>query len=202
MAGPRSTEPGLPGDSGTAEAMVARSQRRRAVLASTVGTTIEWDDFFLYGTAAALIFPALSSFPGRSRSRASCSRSGPSSWASPPGRWAPPSSESPEFTAVRTERQVHHRPLVEVIRRQPREILTSAFVRLSEQAPFYLFITFVLTYGTEHLQLLRDGLLNDTIVAAAVGLVSVPLFGHLSDLIGRRTMYGIGIVLTGAFAFP
>src|SRR6476659_4906772 len=38
---------------------LARSQRRRAVLASTVGTTIEWYDFFLYGTAAALVFPSV-----------------------------------------------------------------------------------------------------------------------------------------------
>jgi MFS transporter, MHS family, shikimate and dehydroshikimate transport protein len=30
-----------------------------AIVASTVGTTIEWYDFFLYGTAAALVFPAL-----------------------------------------------------------------------------------------------------------------------------------------------
>ena len=42
-----------------------QQQRRRAVLASTVGTTIEWYDFFLYGTAAALIFPKLF-FPGSS----------------------------------------------------------------------------------------------------------------------------------------
>src|SRR5436189_2779560 len=42
-----------------------QQQRRRAVLASTVGTTIEWYDFFLYGTAAALVFPKLF-FPGTS----------------------------------------------------------------------------------------------------------------------------------------
>ncbi|MCE9530210.1 MAG: MHS family MFS transporter [Planctomycetes bacterium] len=30
-----------------------------AIVASTIGTTIEWYDFFLYGTAAALVFPAL-----------------------------------------------------------------------------------------------------------------------------------------------
>ncbi len=34
-----------------------RRERRRAVVASTVGTTIEWYDFFLYLTASALIFP-------------------------------------------------------------------------------------------------------------------------------------------------
>ena len=43
---------------------LARSQRRRAVVASTVGTTIEWYDFFLYGTAAALVFPHIF-FPGQ-----------------------------------------------------------------------------------------------------------------------------------------
>ena len=39
-------------------------------------------------------------------------------------------------------------------------------------------------------------------MAAAIGLVSVPFFGYLSDLIGRRLMYGIGIVCIGLYAFP
>ena len=33
-----------------------RSQLRRAVIASTVGTTIEWYDFLLYGQMAAIVF--------------------------------------------------------------------------------------------------------------------------------------------------
>jgi MFS family permease len=110
--------------------------------------------------------------------------------------------ESPEFAAVRQREDVVKRPLTEVLRTQWREVLVSAFVRLSEQAPFYLFITFVLTYGTKQLELSRSSLLTDTMIAATVGLVSVPLFGHLSDVIGRRRMYGIGIVCTGLFAFP
>ena len=110
--------------------------------------------------------------------------------------------ESPEFAAVKERKDVVRRPLMEVLRTQWREVLVSAFVRLSEQAPFYLFITFVLTYGTQQLKLGRGSLLNATMIAAAIGLVSVPLFGHLSDLIGRRRMYGIGIVCTGLFAFP
>ncbi len=111
-------------------------------------------------------------------------------------------AESPEFTQLKHDRMVVRQPVWQVIRQHPREILASAFLRMSEQAPFYLFITFVLSYGTTVLHLARDGLLNDTLIAAAIGLVSVPFFGLLSDLIGRRVMYGIGIVATAVVAFP
>src|SRR5919201_19889 len=47
------------------EDRVRRSQVRRALVAGTVGTSIEGYDFFLYGTAAALVFPKLF-FPGAS----------------------------------------------------------------------------------------------------------------------------------------
>jgi MFS family permease len=110
--------------------------------------------------------------------------------------------ESPEFVAVRQQNTVIRRPLLEVIVKQWREVLTSAFVRMSEQAPFYLFVTFVLTYGTTQLKLTRDSLLNDTLIAAAIGLFSVPFFGYLSDLVGRRLVYGVGIVATAVYAFP
>ncbi|WP_329454029.1 MFS transporter [Streptomyces sp. NBC_01497] len=110
--------------------------------------------------------------------------------------------ESPVFDEVKRTRRVVRQPVLHVLREQPREVLTSAFVRLSEQAPFYLFITFVLTYGTQKVGLPRQDLLDDTMVAAAIGLVTVPLWGYVSDLIGRRLTYGIGIVCVGAFAFP
>jgi MFS family permease len=110
--------------------------------------------------------------------------------------------ESPAFAEVRKQQAVVGFPVWEVLRTQPREVLTSAFVRMSEQAPFYLFITFVLTYGTTKLGLIRGDLLNYTLVAAAVGVITVPLFGHLSDLFGRRRVYGVGIAATALFAFP
>ena len=110
--------------------------------------------------------------------------------------------ESPSFGELKRQQAIVRQPVWQVIKEQPREIVTSAFVRMSEQAPFYLFVTFVLTYGTDHLGMSKDALLNDTLVAAAVSLISVPLFGYLSDRIGRRLMYGIGIVCIGLYAFP
>jgi len=110
--------------------------------------------------------------------------------------------ETPQFARLRKEKAVVKRPVLEVFRTQPRAVFTSAFVRMAEQAPFYLFITFVLAYGEKHLELNRNDLLNDTLIAAAIGFVSVPLFGLLSDLVGRRLVYGTGIVLVGVFAFP
>jgi MFS family permease len=82
--------------------------------------------------------------------------------------------ESPSFSRLKRQNAIVRRPVWQVIKEQPREIITSAFIRMSEQAPFYLFVTFVLAYGTDHLGMSKDSLLNDTLVAAAIGLVSVP----------------------------
>jgi metabolite-proton symporter len=110
--------------------------------------------------------------------------------------------ETPHFARVKQAQAVVRRPVWDVLRTQPRAVFTSAFVRMAEQAPFYLFTSFVLSYGTEHLKLSRGDLLNDILVAAALGLISVPLFGYLSDLFGRRLVYGVGIVAVGLYAFP
>ena len=110
--------------------------------------------------------------------------------------------ESPAFREVKQTQAVVKQPFVEVLKSHPLEIITSAFIRMAEQAPFYIFITFVLTYGTKVVGMNRGDLLNDTLVAAACGFVTVPLFGWLSDLLGRRLVYGVGIAAVALYAFP
>jgi MFS family permease len=110
--------------------------------------------------------------------------------------------ESPAFAKVKTSGKVVKMPLVDTLRDQWRDVLKALLVRTAEQAPFYLFTSFVLVYGTQQLKLERSSLLLYLIVAACIGIISVPFFGWLSDRIGRRLVYGVGVVLTGLYAFP
>jgi MFS family permease len=109
--------------------------------------------------------------------------------------------ETPVFAKLLAERKIEKTPIVEVIRRQPKDIILSALVRMAEQAPFYIFTAFVFTYGVTTLGVSRDLLLMAVLAAAVVEFFTIPLFGHLSDLVGRKRMYMIGAVCVGVFGF-
>ncbi len=109
--------------------------------------------------------------------------------------------ETPVFQQLLDEDKIERAPIVEVIRRQPREILLSALLRMAEQAPFYIFTAFVFAYGVGTLKMPRDLILSAVLVASCVSFVTIPLSGHISDRIGRRNMYLIGAAATGLFGF-
>ena len=91
--------------------------------------------------------------------------------------------------------------MLEVIKRQPKQIILTALARMGEQAPFYIFTAFVFTYGTTILGVSRDLLLIAVLTASVVSFFSIPFSGHLSDRIGRRRMYLLGAATTGVFGF-
>jgi len=109
--------------------------------------------------------------------------------------------ETPVFAKLLAERKLDRTPMVTVVKRNYREILLSAFARMAEQAPFYIFTAFVFSYGIDTLHVSRNFLLTAVLSASVLSFVSIPLFGHLSDLIGRKNMYMIGAVTTGIFGF-
>jgi metabolite-proton symporter len=109
--------------------------------------------------------------------------------------------ETPVFQRLAAENRIERTPMLEVIRQHPKEIILSAFARMAEQAPFYIFTAFVFSYGIGTLKQSRDFLLTAVLVASLLSFVSIPLFGHLSDKIGRRNMYIIGAIVTGVFGF-
>src|SRR5262249_56912895 len=63
--------------------------------------------------------------------------------------------ETPVFAKLVVEKKIEKTPILEVIKRQPKEIVLSAFARLAEQAPFYIFTAFVFAYGVGALKISR-----------------------------------------------
>jgi MFS family permease len=72
---------------------------------------------------------------------------------------------------------------------------------MSEQAPFYIFTAFIFAYATGTLHMSRDLILVAVLIASCVSFITIPLSGHISDRIGRKKMYLIGVAATGVFGF-
>ena len=109
--------------------------------------------------------------------------------------------ETPAFQRLVEEELIEKAPAAEVFRKQPKEIFLSAFARLAEQAPFYIFTAFIFAYGTGQLKVTRDLLLVSVLIASVVSFFTIPIAGHLSDKYGRRRVYLIGALVTGIWAW-
>jgi len=109
--------------------------------------------------------------------------------------------ETPVFRKLVAERKIERAPILEVWRKAPGTIIAGALARTSEQAPFYIFTAFIFAYGTKVLHAPRDLLLAGVLAATLLSAITIPLSGHLSDIIGRKKMYIIGCVTMGVFGF-
>jgi len=109
--------------------------------------------------------------------------------------------ETPVFSRVVAEERVLRAPSLEVIKRQPKEIILTAFARMAEQAPGYIYTAYIFTYGTAVLGASRNFLLAGLLTTSILGLFWVPIAGHLSDRIGRKRMYLIAAAVSGVFGF-
>ena len=110
--------------------------------------------------------------------------------------------ETPLFAELVQKRTVAKLPVLEVIRRCPKQIVLSALLRMSEQAPFYLYTAFALDYIKDHLHKSTGVGLAAVTVGGALELFLIPTFGSLSDRLGRRRVYATGAILMGIAAFP
>ncbi|MDQ6897900.1 MAG: MHS family MFS transporter [Candidatus Dormibacteraeota bacterium] len=110
--------------------------------------------------------------------------------------------ETPSFARLVSQNRLVKIPLLEVLKRNWKEVVLAALVRVSEQAPFYIFTSFVLLYGTKTLKLSNNFMLTTVFLASFLSLFTVPFAGYLSDRFGRKLIYGIGALGVGLLAFP
>ncbi|MFJ2861610.1 MFS transporter [Kitasatospora sp. NPDC087314] len=92
-------------------------------------------------------------------------------------------------------------PLVAVLRHHWREVLVAMGARMAENISYYVMTTFVLTYAVTHAHFSKQTALNAVLIASAIQFALIPLFGALSDRVGRKPVYLVGAVGVGAWAF-
>lgn len=110
--------------------------------------------------------------------------------------------ESPLFAKVREQKKQAAVPFFDVLKRYRLNVVLAIGARMAENASFYLFSVFVLTYGTQRLHMPQSTILNCVLIASAVQFFTIPLFGLLSDNVGRRPVYLGGALSLAVFALP
>src|ERR1700716_512725 len=110
--------------------------------------------------------------------------------------------ETPVFEALKARGGLSKNPVGEAVSKNGRTFLIAVGLKLSEVSWVYMLTVFVVVYATTKLGLPKPLMLDAVLYAALLELVSLPLFGWLSDRIGRRPIYILGALFTIAFAFP
>lgn len=119
--------------------------------------------------------------------------------------------DTPAFRRLQEQREHGDRPavparspVITVLRTYPREVALSAGSYIGINLTYYLFITFVVAYGTNpnYLGLPYSTLLLAILIGSTGQLVALPLAGYLSDRVGRSRVYISGAAGLALFAFP
>lgn len=109
-------------------------------------------------------------------------------------------SETPVFLAAQQERPARA-PALQVLRHNWREVLIATGARMAENMSYYVITAFILVYITTTLHLSRSTGLNAVLIGSAVHFVTIPLWGALSDRVGRRRVYLFGAIGMAGWAF-
>ncbi len=110
--------------------------------------------------------------------------------------------ETPEFAAVKARNAETAIPFMDMMRRYPGNVLKGMGARYIDGVFFNVFGVFSITYLTSTLQISRTDALIGVMVAAVVMCFTIPLFGRLSDRLGRSRVYLWGSLITAVSAFP
>jgi len=110
--------------------------------------------------------------------------------------------ETPVFRNIQAKNEVAKLPVVEVLTRHRRSFFTAVGLKVSEISYAIIAGVFTISYVTGQLAMPRSVIINAIFLSAVVALVAIPVFGWLSDRVGRKPMFYASCLFAVAFAFP
>lgn len=111
-------------------------------------------------------------------------------------------SESHDFQTARKKDAIVNLPIGEVLKNNWRSVLVGAGLGSANNAIYYMVATYTLAYATSNLNIQNTEILNHLTIVSVCYLVSIPLFGWLSDKIGLRRQVVYAALLSAAFVIP
>ena len=110
--------------------------------------------------------------------------------------------ETPLFQDMKQRGDIAKTPFLDVVLRQPKTFLLAIGLKISEVSWVYIVTVFAVVYATTQLGVSKSTMLNAIIFGSLIEVFTIPLFGYISDLVGRRPLYFAGAIFTILFAFP
>jgi len=110
--------------------------------------------------------------------------------------------ETPSFKRIQETGEVTRLPFVDIFKTQWEEVLIAVGGKVVETAPFYIFSTFIVSYGTNNLGFKSSQVLISIMVSTIVTTILMPFMGRLSDKIGHKKVYIAGVIGMILYAFP
>ncbi|TDD26151.1 MFS transporter [Nonomuraea diastatica] len=111
-------------------------------------------------------------------------------------------AESPVFREMERTREIIRLPIKDAVARYPRNFLVGVGAHICDTAVVYTLATFSVAYATSRLGLDSHTALLGVIFFGLTVIVLQPVYGHLSDRVGRRPLNLFSVVFVAVFAFP